>query len=181
MKIEYKTERVDFIVFQLFSASKSDRIKRTRKRTRTVVPIIYVIVGLLLFLISDIVPGLVFFGIGVAWYLIMPYYLKSKHRRHYENHIDENYKGRFGKQVVLVFEDEFFTATDYLGESKLKIREITEINEIKDYIFMKLSSGDSLIIPITRISNQSELNSIISKITSDLNINHNVDLNWKWS
>jgi hypothetical protein len=100
--------------------------------------------------------------------------------RHFEKYIDENYHNRFDKTVTMEFDSEYINTTDYLGESKLKIKEITEINEIQDYVFLKFSSGESLILPKDRIGNINELRIILTKIISDLSINHNIDLNWQW-
>lgn len=181
MRIEYALDKNDFLVHQLFAASKSERINKSRKTLRIRVPIVYFFLGLLLYVFSDLLFGLVFIGIGIAWYFIYPYYLKNRYIRHYEKYIEENYKNRFGKLVTLDFEDEYIVATDYVGESKLLIKEVTEINEINDYIYLKFSTGESLVLPKNRIKNLNELNSILTKITSDLNIKHNVFLDWKWN
>jgi len=181
MKIEYTLDRVDLLEYQLFAASKSERIIKSRKKSRIRLPVVYFILGFLLFLFADLIFSLIFFGTGVAWYLLHPYFMKNRYIRHFEKYIDENYQNRFGKLVTLDFEEEYIIATDYLGESKLKIKEITEINEIKDYIFLKLSSGESLIIPKNKINSLKELSSLLTKISSDLSINHNIDLNWKWN
>jgi len=180
MRIEYTLEKIDFLKYQLYAASKSERIIKSRKKSRIRLPIIYFILGLLLFVFADLIFALIFIGIGFAWYLLHPYFMKNRYIRHFEKYIDENFQNRFGKSVTLAFEGEYIIATDYLGESKLKIKEIAEINEIQDYTFLKFSSGESLIIPKDRIENINEFNSILTKIVSDLSINHNVDLNWQW-
>lgn len=180
MKIEYKLEKIDFLKYQLFAASKSERIIKSRKNSRIRLPIVYLLLGLLLFAFADLIFALIFIGIGVVWYLLHPYFMKKRYIRHFEKYIDENYQNRFSKTVTIDFEGEYIISTDYLGESKLKIREIAEINEIKDYIFLKFSSGESLIIPKDRLENVNELNNILTKIVSDLSINHNIDLDWQW-
>jgi hypothetical protein len=180
MRIEYTLNKVDFLEYQLFAASKSDRIIKSRKNSRIRLPIVYFILGLLLFILSDLIFALIFIGVGVAWYLLQPSFMKNRYIRHFEKYIDENYKNRLGKLVALVFEDEYILASDYIGEGKLKIKEIAEINEIKDYIFLKFTSGESLIVPKNRISNLNELNSVLSKIIAELRIKQDIDLDWNW-
>jgi len=177
MKIEYTLEKVDFLKYQLYAASKSASIIKSRKKSRLLLPIVYFVLGVLLFVFADLIPALIFFGVGIAWYLIYPYYMKNRYIRHFEKYIDENYKNRFGKLVTLEFEGEYIIAIDYIGESRLRIKEIAEINEIQDYIFLKFSSGESLILPKDRIENTNEL---LTKIVSNLGINYNIDLNWQW-
>ncbi len=180
MRIEYTLEKIDFLNYQLYAASKSERIIKSRKNSRIRLPIIYFILGLLLFALADLIFAIIFFGVGVAWYLLHPHFMKKRYIRHFGKYIDENYQNRFGKTVTMEFDSDFINTTDYLGESKLKIKEISEINEIQDYIFLKFSSGESLILPKDRIGNINELSTILTKIVSDLSINHNIDSNWQW-
>lgn len=180
MRIEYTLEKIDFLKFQLFAASISERIIKSRKNSRIRLPIVYLILGLLLFVFADLIFALIFIGIGVVWYLLHPYFMKKRYIHHFEKYIDENYQNRIGKTVTIDFDGEHIISTDYLGESRLKIREIAEINEIKDYVFLKFSSGESFIIPKDRLKNVNELNDILTKIVSDLSINHNIDLDWQW-
>ena len=181
MNMDYSLERTDFLVHQLFAASKSERVIKSRRNSRIRLPIFYFILGVILFILADLVYALIFIGIGLAWYVFHPYFMRRRYVRHFEKYIDENFQNRFGKTVSISFDDEFIQAFDYLGESKLRISEITEISEIREYIFLKFSSGETLIVPKDRVNNRNELNDEIAKITSDRRINHRIDLNWKWN
>lgn len=177
MTIEYKIEKTDFSSHQLYTASKSEAIKYEIKKVRIRLPIVYLILGLLLFFFADIIFAIIFISIGIAWYIFSPYYLKNKYLRHYEKHIDENFKNRIGKTEQLSIRDDYIESISHLGESKTKITEIEEVNEIKDYFFIKLSSGDSFILPKANINSFSDH---ILKMISEFNIKHNVELDWKW-
>ena len=120
MRIEYTLEKIDFLKYQLFAASKSERIIKSRKKSRIRVPIIYFILGLFLFALADLIFAIIFIGVGVAWYFLHPYFMKKRYVRHFEKYIDENYQNRFGKSVTLDFDGEYIITTDYLGESRLK-------------------------------------------------------------
>jgi len=181
MTLEYTLEQPDFLEFQLFSASKSERIIKSRRNSRIRLPIVYFILGLVLLVLTDPIFALVFIGIGLAWYFLHPNFMRKRYVRHFEKYLHENYKNRFGKRVSLKFGDEFIESTDYLSESKMRIRELEEINEIKDYYFLKVSSGESFIIPKNRIKEGSEFHEYISKLTKDLEIKYNTELNWKWN
>jgi hypothetical protein len=180
MKIDYNLERNDFIEYQLFAASKSENVKNNWQKSRIRVPIVYLILGLILFLFADKIFALIFIGIGAAWYFLYPYYMRKRYLKHFERYVDENLKNRFGKPVTLNFGEEFIDTIDYMGESKLKINEITEVNEIRSYIFLKFSSGESLIIPKNIINQKNEFTDWILNLIEKLKIKHNIDLNWKW-
>lgn len=181
MTLEYTLEQPDFLEFQLFSASKSERILKSRRNSRIVLPIVYFILGTLLFVFADIVFGVVFIGIGLAWYYFHPNFTRKRYIRHFEKYLNENYRNRFGKPISLKFGEEFIETADYLSESKMRIREVEEINEIKDYYFLKVSSGESLIIPKNRLNERSDFHQYISKLANDLGIKYNTELNWKWN
>ena len=181
MTIEYSLEQPDFLEFQLFTASKSERIIKSRKISRIRLPIVYLILGIVLLLFADLIFALVFIGIGLAWYFLHPNFMRKRYIRHFKKYLNENYKNRFGKPVSLKFGDEFIESADYLSESKMRIRELEEINEIKDYYFLKVSSGESFIIPKNRINDGSEFHEYISKLAKALEITYNTELNWKWN
>ncbi|MBN1927908.1 MAG: YcxB family protein [Prolixibacteraceae bacterium] len=180
MRIEFTLKKDDFLTFQLFAASKSERIIKSRKNSRIRLPIVYFLLGLLLFVYADLVFALAFIGVGIIWYLLHPIFMKTRYIKHFKKYIDETYKNRFGKPVTLMFDGDYIITTDYLSDSKLKINEITEINEIKEYIYLMFSSGETLILPKERIGNLNELNNLLTSIASRLNINHTIDLNWQW-
>lgn len=180
MKIEYTLSRNDFIEFQLFTASNSETIKKSRRKSRNRLPIIYFILGLTMLVYRNIVVALIFIGIGITWYFLYPVYLKRRYVRHFERYVDENLKNRFGKQVTLIFSEEFIDTADFIGESKLRTSEISEVNEISNYFFIKFSSGESLIMPKPVIQQKIEFNEWLLNLVEKLKINHNTDLNWKW-
>lgn len=106
--------------------------------------------------------------------------MKGKYRKHYEKYLEENYKNQFGKKGVLNFEEDYIVAKDDLGEGKYKVSEIIEINEIAEYFFLKLSSGQSLIIPKQQLKSIEDFNKEIQEIVKQNNFQHNIELNWEW-
>ena len=65
---------------------------------------------------------------------------------------------------------------DKVSDSSVRISEITLANEIKDYYFLKLSTGPHMIIPKIVPSLNKEVNAMIK----NYNIQHTVQLDWKW-
>jgi len=180
MKLEYALEKSDFVVFQLYTASKSERIKRKRFRIKIIFPLIYLVLGLFSLLINDIVLCIFFIIVGSAWYLFYPKYESNRYIKHYQSYIDENYKNRFGKSETIEFEDDAILSKDYTGESKLYLSEIEELNEINEYFFLKFNSGVSLIIPKNGILSSEPLDRYLKDLSSRLKIKHYIDLDWKW-
>jgi hypothetical protein len=92
MTIDYKIDKNDFQTFQLFVASKFDRIKKKRQRSKIIVPIIYIALGLLFQ--DKVLLAIVFFIIGLLWFLIHPMWERRHYIKHYKSLIEENYKDR---------------------------------------------------------------------------------------
>lgn len=180
MSIEFTLEKEDFLTFQLYSATKSETVKKNRNKNRIRVPIVYAILSIILYIYADILFAAIFLIIGLLWYLLSPYYLRKRYLKHYSKHIEEHYKNRFGKSESLTFNSDIMESKDITGESKLNLSEVEELNEIKDYYFLKFSSGVSLIIPKNRIEKKEDLKESLLKIVSDFNIKHNQELDWKW-
>jgi hypothetical protein len=180
MKIDYSLDKADFLEYQLYTASKSDTVRNTIRKSRFSVPIVYAILGLLLLTFKMIVLGLIFFGLALGWYYLFPLYNRGRYVRYLNKYLDEYNKNKFDKPVTLTFSDDYIESSDFMSVSKFKVKEIAEVNEIEDYIFIKLTTSESFIIPKNKISNLDNLNERLMKIVSDLGINHNIDLNWKW-
>ena len=180
MKLEYSLEKNDYVTFHLFAASQSPRIIGIRKNRRLLFPLIYLGFSIVSYFIEGLGLALIFFIIGLSWFLFYPFYERKRYIKHYEKFIDENHKNRFGKIETLEFEEEYILSKDYTGEAKLFISEIEELNEIKDYFFLKFNSGVSLIIPKSSINNLDQMNQYLKALILRLNRKHNIDLAWRW-
>ncbi len=64
-------------------------------------------------------------------------------------------------------------------EGKIKVTEIREINEITDNLFIKINTGDSIIIP-SRHEEFNKLKEELSNLTSSLGLEWETQLDWKW-
>lgn len=181
MQIEYSLQRADFLIYQLFAASKSKAIAKSRKRSRLVIPVVYTFLAFVLSLFTEPFYPLAFFGIGLVWYLIHPVLMRRRFKHHFEKYIDEHYRNRFDKTITLDFGDEKISTTDYMGESTLKIAEITDIDEIEGYTFIKFSSSEALIIPVGRLANPDALKQQIDKLALLPAVVRTTRPNWQWT
>ncbi len=185
MEIEFSLSRADYIDFQLFAATKSEIIKKNKRKVRNRLPIIYLILGTILLILEDKAFSIIFYLIGVLWYLLYPTLTKKRYARHYEKYVDENFKNRFDTLINVKFPDnhELIETVDFEGESKFKTSEIEKIFEISRFIYIKMKSGSHFIIPKYKIENIDKLRQeliLISKtknfeIETDLEIDFNTD------
>jgi hypothetical protein len=180
MKISFTLDKNDFLTFQLYTSSKSKRIKKKRKLNKFIIPLNYFGLGMILYYIDSMVMAIIFFLIAILWFLLYPLYERKRYIKRYVKKIEENYRNKFGMVETLEFEDDLINSKDCLGEGKIFLSEAEELNEIRDYYFLKFSSGFSLTIPKKKMDNIEEMDKFMKDLVNRLNIKHNIDLNWKW-
>jgi len=103
-------------------------------------------------------------------------YLRWLYKRHYSKHVKNNSNGQPDETVQIEISNDQIRMIDKVSDSSVRISEITLVNEIKDYYFLKLSTGPNLIIPKIVPTLNNEVNEMIK----NHNIQHAVQLDWKW-
>ncbi len=178
MKLEYILIFSDFLEYQLYVSSKSESHKKSRNKSRIIVPIIYVILGLILLLIDKTIVAIAFFLFSLLWFLFYPFYSKYRYKKHFETHIKESYKNRIGKKVKLNFDSnsDFVETSDLGSQSKIMDSEFKKLIELKEHFFLKLKSDMSIIIPKRAIPDQD----MFKKLFLDINLEYIDDSNWEW-
>ena len=180
MTIDYKIDENDFLTHQLFIASKSDRIKKKRQRSKVILPLIYVAFGLLFLFQDKVSVAIIFFIIGLLWFFIYPIWERRHYVKHYKGFIKENYKDRLGRNATLEFNNEYILAKENGSESKVLTTELEEICEIPTTIFVKLKGGQSFILPKDRITDFEKVKAELKELANHLKIKYNTDEKWEW-
>ncbi len=179
MNFKYKLTMDDLITNQLYIASFSKNIKRKRLLSWLIVPVIYLILGIIFYFIDKKGLLAVFSVIAVLWIIFYPLYLKILYKNHYKKHIKENYSKINDYNISLTLIDDFIQLKDESGESKIRISEIDRINEISTHYFIKFKLNSVLTLPKQTIPEES-LNSLIKILIEKHHIQLNRDLKWKW-
>lgn len=172
-------DKNDFLRYQLFTASKSKRIKNKRIRTWILLTISFLVLGLALRQNADKFLSYYFIGFSIITLIFYPLYQRRYYKKHYEKHINENYTNRIGVESELGFENGFIVSIGDNQEGKIKLTEIQEINEILENLFIKIKTGESVIIP-SRFSEYDTLKKQLSDLIESLEIDWNTQLDWKW-
>lgn len=180
MTIAYKIDENDFLTHQLFLASKSNRIRKKRQRNKIVLPLIYVSFGFLFLFQDKVSLAIIFFLIGLLWFLIYPLWERRYYIKHYKGFIKENYNDRVGRIATLEFSNDYILAKDNGSESKVLTTQLEDIYEIPTTIFIRLKGGQSFILPKDKISEFDNLKARLKELASHLKINYDTDEKWEW-
>jgi hypothetical protein len=166
----------DFIMFQLYEASTNPLKIKSRKRSFLTLLVLSLLVICYGYLNNE--SFLMYYGVFCT-FLVLCFgniYLRWRHKRHYTKHVKNNFNGQSDESVQVEIMDNQIRMIDKVSDSIVKISEIRLVNEIKDYYFVKLSTGPNLIIPKSVPSLNNEVNAMIR----NHNIPHIVQLDWKW-
>jgi ABC-type multidrug transport system fused ATPase/permease subunit len=180
MTIDYKIDENDFLTYQLYVASKSDRIKKKRLRSKVILALIYFAFGLLFLFEDNFSMTIIFFILGIFLFFIYPLWERRHYIKHYQGFIKENYKERLGRTGTLEFNNDFILAKDNGSESKVLTIELEEIIEIPTTILVRLKGGQSFILPKDKIANIDNVKTKLKELATYLKIKYDIDEKWEW-
>jgi hypothetical protein len=180
MILKYSLTENDFLQQQLFAVSKSERIKKQRRKSWLINSFAILVLSFLFYDSGNKFLAYWFLAIGILFICLLPFYIKAHYKNHYKKFIAETYKNRFGIDSTIKFNDDFIETFDTTSESKINLSEIDQIFETGEYIYLKIKSGGVLIIPKLKIENLVGLRETLLKIADKLNVKFVSELNWKW-
>ncbi|GAA4303493.1 YcxB family protein [Aestuariibaculum suncheonense] len=177
MNLKYTLSKSDFLEYQLYASSKSKSQKGRRFRSRIIIPIIYVALGLYVGSIDEnFAAGLVFAAVGVVWFILYPKYSKWRYKKHFQKHIEEHYASRIDKTVALTIQDNTLITKDFTAETKVNASELNELIELQHHFFIKLTTELALIVPKSAISDLEAFKKELLTLGAD----YVDDSSWQW-
>ena len=180
MNYTYKLEEEDYHTHLLFTISKSSSAIKTRARIRLLMSISLLLFAFISYGNNSGGQTIYFFTLAVLAFFLMPFYTRWSYRKTYLKHVRNYYKDRMSESTSLNFENDSILITDSQGESIVNYSELDEINELSDYYFLKVKSGQSIIVPTRKIENKTELLNTLKQASSTHSIIWNDEQNWIW-
>lgn len=176
MTLQYKIYEQDFLDFQLFTTSKSDRINE-KKRNGWILLTLGSIIVAFYFYLNQNIPMAIYSGlIAIATGVFYPKYFKWRYKKHYKTYIKENYSKRFGQVETLEIHSDSIFSKDKTGEAKINLSEIERIDETANHFFLIISTGISLLIPKKELKSVEELREKFK----DIGLTVKDETNWTW-
>ncbi|MFM9950219.1 MAG: YcxB family protein [Saprospiraceae bacterium] len=180
MTITYSLSENDFLTHQLYAASTAERIIKKRQRARLIGPLIYLLLGLYYWFVSSRTAAGFLVILAILWYFIYPIWERNYYVRHYQAYIRENFRDRIGKLLTLTFEDDHLFAKESGMESKIPYSELSSVIEIPATIFLKLKTGEAIVLPKSSIQNLEPLKEKLKALTSALDVPYVLNEQWRW-
>lgn len=172
-------DKNDYLTHQLYTASKTPRVRNSRTRNWIFTTITFLGLTYILYDNGNLFLSIYFLVFSILSALFYPLYSRWRYKRHYLKYIQDTYRNRFGEECKIEITEDHILTQDKTGNSTINTSEIEQINEIKDFYFIKMKSGVSIIISKAK---SDDLTSIEKAIESLVNkgIKHNIELDWKW-
>lgn len=180
METKYHLNQDDYLAYQLFAASINDRIKKQRKWSWIITATAFAAMATLFYTEDNTVLGHYFSMATVVAILFFPYYSRWRYRRHYARYVSETLKNSFGSEIKLEINAETINTVDENGYSTIKTSQLAAVYETGDHFFLKLASGQALIIPKRELGDLSVISGTIKELTRKLAISHMKNEKWKW-
>lgn len=176
----YQLDEQDYHTHLLFTISKSSNANKVRANIRLLMTISFLLFAFIAYGNGSKNQMIYFVFLALVSFILMPFYTRWSYKKAYLKHVRLYYKERMSEPTTLKFNDQTFSISDNHGKSELALNEIEEINELKDYLFLKLKSGQSIIIPLSKIENPEILSDELNAISTELDIPLNNESNWVW-
>jgi hypothetical protein len=180
MTITFKIDENDYLTHQLFVASKSDRIKKKRQKSKIIIPIFYFGFALLFLFQDRYLLTIIFIVISILWFFIYPIWERQYYVKHYKGFIEENYKSKLDNICTIEISNDLILVKAEGSESKIQTTLIEEICEIPKMVLIRLNGGQSFILPKDKIANFDTLIGRLKELANHLKIEYINDYNWKW-
>lgn len=175
MKLEYALNQEDYLAYQLYTAGTSERINKKQKNGRFWLSLIFLIFAIAYYQ-SNIFLARYFGILALISAIFYPAFFKWRYKRHFKAHIAENYAKRFGQEATLEFTEDQIRTKDKFSEGAINLAELERIDETDEHFFLKISTGQSLIIPKGQLADAVVVRQELKKICPKY-----VDaLGWKW-
>ncbi len=150
MKIQYQLRAEDYLMFQLYQASRSAQVKRNRMLLRTVWPVLFLALAIYLVTIPAWAGAIIVFLVAVGWYFLYPLVSKHQYIRHYKKYTQEHYKENLDKSLLIEDRENDLHMVSPQADMNLRYNAITEINDIGTHYFIHFDNGVVAVLPINR-------------------------------
>ncbi len=177
--LEYMVRETDYLIHQLYVATQSSHVKKTRTRARIIGSITFVLFSLLFLLLNNYFLTIFFLVFCPLWYFIYPLWERRYYVNYYKKFILEHYKNRINRKVNIEINIQDIIINDDWGETKIFSLDIIEITELPNLILLQLKAGAALLIPKSEIDIDT-LRPRLKDFAKDLKVEYLDKNTWRW-
>ena len=169
MTLEFELNEQDFLDFQLFTASQSQKISRKKKRGLILWTPLFIVLSVFYYFDYNNFMAMLFGVLAIVYGLFYSKLFVWQYKRYYKTYVKENFSYRFGEKAYVEINNQTIYVKDKTGETTINVSEIEKIDETEKHFFVKIKSGVSLIIPKNRIQTSDEVRANLETLGFNVN------------
>jgi len=165
MKIEITPSEDDYLAYQLFAASQSERIQKKTRRSKWIISIFFFLCAVFNYMDGQNIFLTIYFAVlGLACIVFYKRYERWIYKRHYRKYGREVYSKKFDQVAEIDFTEETLISKDFTGEAKYNYSEFDFAAETDNHFFIIQSTGAGIILPKPQLSNIDDIrNEMLSR------------------
>lgn len=178
MKVKIEITPEDLLIHQLFVASITPSVQKTRQRGRWLTPVIMLLVGFYFFTRDGNVGGLFYFiGVSLIWALFYPRYSAWRYKNHFRKYVTEAFGSDAKKGAELTIADGQIEIIDEHSEAKIQLSEVEYVAELPNHFLIRFPMKHAFIVPNWCLENIPAFKETFEKEGVDVQDQKN----WKWA
>lgn len=180
MKITYSLNEDDLLNHQLYVASQSERIIQKRKRSRFLLPIFYLLFGVLSLFTGLLLLGITFVVLAVVWFIVYPIWEAKRYIKHFRGYIKEHFQSEGNEKSTLAFDKDSLVATDSGSEGRINYSELRRIEETPTLFIIRLSGVQAIVLPKSQVEEVEQFRNHLKNLADQCQIEFVQDVHWRW-
>lgn len=181
MRLEYALSEDDFLTFQLYNISMSDRFAAHRSKDRLRLPGLSLLFGvILLFDDRESIWAYILIVSSFLFFVFYKWWSAWFYKRMYRRQIRESMKGDSPCVIELLFTLDVIELKNKNGQSSFSVQNVKCITEIGEYFYIAVDQI-YIIIPKSQIADLDVFQSYLEAYKEDLKIPYMQKIDWKWS
>lgn len=179
MKLNFLLRVQDYLQFNLYVSSKTERVMKRRNRNRLIIPIFYALLAAYFLYIHAYVAAGLLFLFGFLWFLFFRKYEAKRYVKYFLKHIQDNLSKSIDKPVEILLGEEDIYAKSPENESKMTWQSLIKVVEIPQLFLLMMDRGVAILIPKDQVD-ETSVRALLEEKAAEYHIPFSEELDWKW-
>lgn len=180
MKLSFPLAVQDYLDYQLYSVTRSEKAMRKRLIGRLLFPIIYLLVGIIFIIDKNFTFVAFNFILAVLWYIIYPISERKRYENTFRRSIERDLTPHLNEAGSIEWTNNEIIARVNDQEAIVNEKDVAAIIELHAVILIQFYNKHNFILPKRKIENLSDVLSYLQSKCTKLSIPFIDHTNWQW-
>ncbi len=177
MKIKYELIEEDLLEYQLYLASKNEKIAKGRKRLQILFPVIYVGVAIFAWFTSkNLIQSSAFLITAGIWYFVFPFIHKMIVKARLKSAIAKTHPNGTTIGVEAEFLSNSIKLFDMQKMNSINKNKIIDVVNLSERFLIRMQNNIALIVPKHAVKDETSL----VKLLRSYKVPFVDEIEWKW-